>query len=168
MWGVISAGLIRGLMEMSIGIECYFASQYISQTDFHFRPWAKKVLPVAWELLGLYFILYAWLHKGGNTSNFFVLFGYVIVILLLAQRKEFFLRFLSWKNWQFIAPTAYMLFLTHVIWQKLVYKYVPYKQYPQWAVCLGLLLFCSIFGWFWYQAYKHYFAKLKKALFLPR
>ena len=165
--GAFSTGLLRGLMDVTIGIECCFASRYITQTDFHFRPWAKKVLPFVWEILGLCLMLYAWFHKGSNRYNFLVLFGYAIVIIVLAQKKEFFLRFLSWKGWKCITPTAYMLFLTHVIWLKIIYRHIPYQLYPHWFVYLAVLVFCVSFGWIWYNVQKYCFAKLKKALFLP-
>ena len=153
---------------MSIGIECYYAAQYISQTDFNFRPWFSKIIPYLWELLGLFFVLYAWASKGINRNNFLVLFGYVILIILLSLKKEHILKFLSWKPWQLVAPLPYMIFLTHVVLLEIIKKYVNYQAYPQAIVYLSTLALAVSLGGLCYHAQKWCFAHLKSALFISR
>lgn len=163
-----SMGLIKGLMDMAIGMECYFVSQYFKTHDITVKDSYKKYMVMCFEVIGLYLMLYAWTFKGVNKTNFLVLFGYTILFIILYLHKETILKFLSWKMWRPVAPTAYMLFLTHVVWLGIIKSYIPYKNYPETLVYASVMIFCVVFAFICYHAQKWLFAKLKQMLFVPQ
>lgn len=163
-----SMGWIKGIMDMSIGIECYFVTQYFTHNNFMIRKRYKTFIIQFFEIIGLFLMLYAWTYRGVDKHNFLVLFGYAILIIILALKKETFLKFLSWKIWRPLAPTAYMLYLTHCCWLDIIKRYVLYKNYHEAVVYTSVMIFCCIFAYICYHTQKWLFAKLKHILFIPQ
>ena len=160
-----SMGFIKGIMDMSIGIECYFISKYFAKNKSKIREKYRPYIIRFFEILGLFLMLYAWTAKGVDKNNFLVLFGYIILVIILSLHKETFLKFLSWKMWRPLAPTAYMIFLTHCAWLEIIKKYVSYKNYPETFVYITVVMFCCVFGFVCYYTQKYLFAKIKAFLF---
>ena len=168
LFGAYSMGFIKGIMDMAIGVECFFVSHYLKSHRINIKKIYKKSIVLLFEGLGLFLMLYAWTFKGVNYTNFLVLFGYVILLIILSLHREIFLSFLSWKKWQYISPVAYMLFLTHVLWLTIIKKYIPYQNYPEWVVYASIVIFCTSFAFVCYYAQKKIFAKLKEMIMIPQ
>lgn len=166
LWNTYSTGFIRGIMDMSIGMECYFISLFFQQNNLDIRASIKKSIIIFLEIAALFLVLYAWTCKGVDRRNFLVLFGYAILLVILYLRKETFLKFLSWKVWIPITQIAYMLFLTHIVWLEIIKRHIPYQDYPEVMVYASTLTFCCIFAFLCYHAQKWFFAKLKELIFV--
>ncbi len=163
---ILSVGFIKGLMDIGLGMILYYITEYIGRNSLPIKEKYKPLLCKAFELFAVYLWLYSFLHGGPSKYDLLSLFAFSFIIPILALRKEFWLKFFSWKQWEKLTPTAYMLFLTHIVCLEIIRKYISYKEYPQPLVYFMVMGFCIIFAIICYHSQKWLFAKLKDILFV--
>ena len=164
--GIFSAGFLKGFMGMGIGILCFFICQKMQKNSFQIR-WPKAFYLIL-EIASVVTLVYCLNLKELTKNEYLVYFAYPTIIGLLYCRKETFLKFLSWKIWRPLAPTAYMLYLTHYLWLEIIKRYIPYKNYSEVVVYASVMIFCVIFAYICYHAQKWLFTRLKQMLFVPQ
>lgn len=165
--GYISSGFFKGIMGIGLGIETFFVCHYIQNNSF---PAIKNpsVYILLIEALCLYLLSYSFAQEQLSKRDFICYFAYPFLIGLYYSNKAILTRFFSWKIWSFITPSAYMLFLTHVICLEIIKKYVSYQHFSRPIVYSLLMLFCGSFAIFCYHIQKWLFKKLRQILFVSQ
>ena len=157
---------LKGLMGMGLGISTYYVCYSLQDKPLPLKKVFKKNIVTYIEVLSLCLLIWVMSRPGTTYRDFLIYFAYIPLISILYFQKETFLKFLSWKIWSPLAPTAYMLYLTHCIWLEIIKRYIPYKEYPQSLVYLMVMAFFFFFAIICYHLQKWLFAKLKNILFV--
>lgn len=163
---IFSSGFLKGFIGIGTGIIlCYICNAW---KEVSISTKYQKFFCGLIELIAITIIYYCFNLRQFTKNEYLVYFAYPAILGILYCHKETFLKFLSWKMWKPIAPTAYMLFLTHVVWLEIIKRYIPYKNYPEVVVYASVMFFCVIFAYLCYHAKKCFFAKLKQILFIQQ
>lgn len=165
--GYISAGFLKGIMGIGLGIETFFVCKYVKNTSFSALKYPSVYILLT-ELLCLYLLYYSFAQEQLSKRDFICYFAYPFLIGLYYFNKAILTKFFSWKIWTLITPTAYMLFLIHPICLEIIKKYIPYHNFPRSFVYISIMLFCGCFAVFCYHIQRHLFIKLKQILFIPQ
>lgn len=165
-FGLVSRGLIRGLLGMLVGIFTYKICEYLKTLNININ---KKLLSISLlilEILSLSVIVYLLIYEQSYLLNSFnIYFASAFIIGLLYFGKEKILKFLSWNIWTKISCWAYMIYLTHLVvleclghqWKALS-TMSPWLSYPILVIC------CVIFGGICYNLQKILSKKIIKVI----
>lgn len=146
----ISAGFLKGVMDIGIGFLLFVTSNYLRTNPFYLRSEIIKLLLILFEISGIFLICFCMVFAKINQKDFFILFGFSFLIPILYFRKEFFLKFLSYKFWNYISGSSYMFYLTHVIIIKVLNEKITISNNIMSYLCI--LLLCLIVAQLLYKA----------------
>ena len=161
-----SAGFLKGFLGLGIGISLFFICERIKKS-FCFLRYPKTIFSIL-EITSIYLLIFCFFSRKLFQREYIIYMIYPIILSILYFKKEFFLKFFSWKLWFPVAPTAYMLYLTHCILLEIIKKYISYKNYSETVVYVMVMIFCVVFAYICYHVQKWLFAKLKQILFIPQ
>ncbi|MFQ6778239.1 MAG: acyltransferase family protein [Alphaproteobacteria bacterium] len=133
-----SDGWFKGLLEISLGMETYFIAQSLKEKNI------KIKFSFALELLGLFLVIYPMFGHGLSVTDFMLLPGYMILIILLYLNQENLLKCWSWKILGKITKCSYMLFILNVAILEAIKFNGEYVNYPIWLVCLVIIIGTTI------------------------
>lgn len=118
----ISAGFLKGVMDIGIGFLLFGTSNYLRTNPFYLRSETIKLILILFEIAGIFLICFCMFFAKINNKDFLILFGFSFILPILYFRKEFLLKFLSFNFWNYISGSSYMFYLTHVIIIKVLMK----------------------------------------------
>lgn len=160
---MFSAGFLKGFMGIGIGIMTFFVCQNFKTKPSRLK-YKNAILPIL-EIAAVSILVYCFSLTKLTRTEYLIYFAYPIIIGLLYLKKETILKFLSWKIWCPLAPTAYMLYLTHCLWLEIIKRFVNYKVYPVPLVYIIFMFFAVLAAFILYHTQKYLFAKIKVFLF---
>lgn len=162
--GILSAGFLKGLLDIGIGIFAFDVCQYLRHNPIRLR--FSKAIFVFMELAVLAVLVVCMGYRHLSQTEYLVLFAFPVLIGLYYFRKETITRFFSWHGWERITPAAYTLFLTHVVILDAIRQSgIPVRTYPRIWTYIVIALICVVVAYVCYHAQKWLFGKLK-AVFL--
>ena len=129
-----SDGWFKGLLEISLGMETYFIASYLKDKNIQIK------LAFLWEILGLCLVLIPMTASALNVTDFILLPGYMILIVLLYLKQESLLKFMSWEPLAKITSCSYMLFIINVALLKSIKFCGGYANYSIWLVCGAIVI----------------------------
>jgi peptidoglycan/LPS O-acetylase OafA/YrhL len=129
-----SDGWFKGLLELSLGMETYFIALYFKSRDIRIK-YAR-----AFELFALLLILKPMLSYTPDITDFILLPGYMILVILLYLKQEYLLKILSWKYLSTFTSCSFMMYILNVVILETIRFEGGYLNYPIWLVCIAILV----------------------------
>lgn len=157
-----SAGFLKGFMGIGVGILSFFVCQNIQREPSRLK--YKNVLLPVLEIAAVAVLCFCLSLTKLIKTEYLIYFAYPVIIGILYFRKETILKFLSWKIWRPLAPTAYMLYLTHCLWLEIIKRFINYKVYPVPCVYIVFMVFAVFAAFVLYHTQKFLFAKINTFL----
>lgn len=143
-FGMISGGAFRSFLGIGIGCMAYLCKDFIQR----FPDFIVRII----EISCILYCMYLMFHGNLNMETFNFYFSFSIIIIILYNRRETFLKFLSSKIFNKISFSSYMLFLSHLIiienlsqyFKIYVYKFNPLLimiTITSLSICTGYILY---------------------------
>lgn len=163
-FNLLSKGIIRGILGLTIGVYTFLICNFIKDINIHFNKRNTDMLLFVLEIAAVYLLAKLLLFSKGNSFN--VYFYASFITGLLYFKKEILLKFLSWKIWNRVSYLAFMLYLTHLIVLEIVRVHWKGISAINPVCAYSIIVFVSIvFSWFCYKI-KDYVFKILNLLFI--
>lgn len=155
----ITAGTLRAIAALCCGCILYY---FYTNNKKIFQN--KKVL-ITTGILGIFSIINIFylmkIHPTKLLPYNIYFFGFLLILSLIVFDK-YLKRLFNNKLWGYLSDTSYMLFLTNILVQQLMKKYIPYQQ----DYSLGLYYFievivCILSAFLFHSIYKFIAIKTK-------
>ena len=144
----ISAGLVRGFVELTIGIETFYVSKSFSK-KFLIKPTAVVAsLTIFLEACCLLLLAVVCAKKGNNKYDFLTYPTCAVLFFIFLLRREIIFLFASTlkKPIFFLSRYTYMLYLTHTLLIQPAKFFVDFSQYDFYTVLFVTLAVCWLFA----------------------
>lgn len=135
---IFSDGWFKGILELALGMETFFIASSLQEKKIKIKH------AYFWEILGILLILHPMLSRGLHITDFMLLPGYIILIILLYLNQERLLKFLSWKSFAKITSCSYMLFILNVVILQSIKHIGGYEKYPVWLTSIAIIIGSTI------------------------
>lgn len=144
----LSAGLLKCIMELIIGIETFYTAKYLKN---HFKLKKNimiKITIIALELICIFLFLFIVTKGGCNQFDFLIYPCSIALSCIFLLRKEIVFSFCSKleKPIKFFSRYTFMLYLTHTLLVQPAAQYFDFTKYNWKIVILLTLIVCQLFA----------------------
>lgn len=165
-FNLLSKGTIRGLLGLCAGFFCFSICRALQNSTINFNTKITTPLLHILEITASILLVKLCLLKRSNGIYDFNIYYYAgFIISLLYFKKEWFLKFLSWKIWKHISYLSYIIYLTHLILIEILRVHWPQLSAMNPFLSYSIItILCILFGFICYHAQKFLFKKLTALL----
>lgn len=130
---IFSAGLIKALLGLAIGVEVYFASKYLKPiVDSINNKSVVRVLLLLVEMVSVVGISYCFVVGGNQPSNYYIYFFLPPLLIIIFMEKEILLHFGNLKIWSVLGSYTYAIYLVHPLLLNIIKEQCDwYVYFPQ-------------------------------------
>lgn len=109
----LSAGMIKALLCLTIGVESYYLNQYVQKYFYVVKPWFVKVVSISVEFFYIILILYLMFHQIPNDAEFLSYIITPLLFVVILSGNSIIFSFVNNKFWGICAKPCSLIYITH-------------------------------------------------------